>query len=196
MKKNLFKLGALCLAAAMLFAIPASAVDYSHTQPGNGQASGNDSGNTSWTLNVNTSFASSDGAFAGGNTGTVQCDVTVNNTPYSSTGNNGASLTKYGTGNSAAVYFTLYTPPIRVYYGKTIVQANYGERSSSAYHCNWWLSVTSINAIAHGWMDQGYTDQINCYVFTTDNQTNGDTQWDNCQAGISGDGQGAEVYFD
>lgn len=193
MKRKLFKLGAAALAAAMLLTVPTSAVSFSHYQGTIGQSSGSDSGITSWTLLVSFLQASASGSINPGYTGTVQCGITVNGQDYTTTGNNSNTLYAGGVGDEAWILFN--ADKTRIYANKEVIQGYYGSKVSSSDHCNWNLNVSPTSATSHGWMGFGYTDYIQCYAFTSDQIEDSRSAWDDCQASVSGDGNGAEVSF-
>lgn len=195
MKKNLFKMGALSLAAAMLLAVPTSALGFTHSTTD--VASGHDTcsaGNyTNWSLLVDSQHAVSSGSINLGYTGTVQCNVTVNNTPYTTTASNTNTLTQNGIGSSASITFSgLVITSVSV--GKTVRLGGLQSTSGSYQQANWYINITSSYCEAHGWMSFGYSDSIECWCGVTGNDSVA-TQMDDNDLILQGFGEAAEIVF-
>ena len=193
MKKNLAKFLAIVMVVSVLAFSGIPMFAFTHTQSGYGTGAGTDGGYSSWSLNVNSYFASANGAITPGYTGSVYCYVQVTGDEEDSTAANSNAEILYGNGLSATV--TLYNyVKTQLYLDKNVVQAGAGSKGGSYNHANWSLTVTGSYAASHGWMDFGYTDTIQCDCFVEGNSGNA-TALDDCSYDLMGVGESAEVWF-
>lgn len=107
--KKLMKLAVLvCILTALLvpgFTMAAHDFDYDHNM-GVGYKSGVDLGNAAWVLDVNSSYANSQGYLFNGATGYVYCGVCTSESAYQdSDAYMSNSLTAYGNGTYAEIWF-------------------------------------------------------------------------------------------